>query len=234
MCRRFNSAPRHFSFLKLPANAMKIVAVSDIHMCDVKTPEADLLLVAGDMTFKGRHFELDWFEEWLKRQPQEHKVWIAGNHELGIEKNPELAEQIAINTGSYYLEDSGIEISGLSIWGSPVTPYFFDWAFNRQRGLDIQKHWMMVPEGTDILITHGPPYGYLDFNAQGDHVGCEDLLDLMNTLSYPPQVMVFGHLHSGYGEDEHKRADGKVIKLINASSCDEEYRAVNPPVVFEI
>ena len=214
---------------------MKCVAVSDIHMRDVVTPEADLLLVAGDMTFKGKHHELAWFEDWLKRQPQRHKVWIAGNHELGLEENPNLAPAIAERTGSIYLEDSGIEIDGLSIWGSPVTPYFFDWAFNRQRGTDIRKHWNMIPEGTDILMTHGPPYGYLDWNRQGVSVGCEELLDHIDTgLEYPPQVLIFGHIHSGYGQAEHKRKDGKIIKLINASSCDEEYVAVNPAIVFEI
>lgn len=214
---------------------MKCVAVSDIHMRDVVTPEADMLLVAGDMTFKGKGHELAWFEEWLKKQPQKHKVWIAGNHEMGLELNPHLAPQIAERTGSLYLEDSGVELDGVSIWGSPITPWFFDWAFNRQRGEDILHHWRMIPEGIDILMTHGPPFGYLDLVPRGEHVGCEDLLDVVsNQLEYPPQVMIFGHIHLGYGETELKRFDGKVIKMINASSCDEDYVPVNPPIVFEI
>lgn len=214
---------------------MKIVAVSDIHLKNVKTPEADMLIVAGDMTFQGEAGELDWYESWLERQPQKHKIWIAGNHELGLERNPELANKIAEKTGSIYLEDSGIEIEGLSIWGSPITPYFFNWAFNRQRGNEIRKHWLMIPEGIDILITHGPPYGYLDLSRDGQHVGCCDLLEIIDRgLSYPPAVMIFGHIHSGYGKARHLRPDGKQIELINASSCDEKYMAVNEPIVFEI
>lgn len=213
---------------------MKVVAVSDIHLQDVKTPEADLLLVSGDMTFKGARQELEWFERWLERQPQKHKVWIAGNHEMGLEQDETLAPAIARRTNSIYLEDSGVELDGVSIWGSPVTPYFFDWAWNRQRGEDIRRHWHMIPEGTDILLTHGPPYGYLDLNRDGEPVGCEELLAALNQLTYPPRVMVFGHIHSGYGECVHTRPDGKKIHLINASSCDEEYRAVNDPIEFEI
>ncbi|MBX9690701.1 MAG: metallophosphatase domain-containing protein [Candidatus Obscuribacterales bacterium] len=214
---------------------MKCVAVSDIHLRDIKTPEADLLIVAGDISMKGRASELEWFESWLNAQPQKHKVWIAGNHEMGIEEDPSLAEKLALRSKSIYLQDSGIELEGLSIWGSPITPYFFDWAFNRHRGQDIRKHWLQIPEGTDILITHGPPLGYLDLTGKGEHVGCADLLDVIeNHLSYPPQVMVFGHIHSGYGQCEYKRADGKIIKLINASSCDEKYTPTNKPIVFEI
>lgn len=214
---------------------MKCVAVSDIHLKDVKTPEADLLLVAGDMTMTGSKIQLDWFEEWLVRQPQTHKVWIAGNHEIGLEANPSWAPLLAGRTNTIYLEDSGIEIAGLSIWGSPVTPWFFDWAFNRQRGEEIRKHWLMIPEGTDILLTHGPPLGHLDYSYRGDHLGCADLIDVIeHQLSYPPQVMVFGHIHYAYGQDELRRRDGKVIKLINASCCNEQYICANSPVVFEI
>jgi Icc-related predicted phosphoesterase len=214
---------------------MKCVAVSDMHLKEVATPEADMLLVAGDMTMTGAGAELAWFEDWLTRQPQKLKVWIAGNHELGLEANPDWAARMAQRTNTIYLEDSGIEVAGVSIWGSPVSPWFFDWAFNRQRGADIRKHWQLIPEGTDILMTHGPPHGHLDFNYHGEHLGCADLIDVIeNQLSYPPQVMIFGHIHYAYGVELLKRPDGKVIKLINASNCNEQYSAVNPPVVFEI
>lgn len=218
-----------------PVTLMKCVAVSDIHMREVVTPEADLLIVAGDMTFHGDKKELDWFADWLKRQPQKHKVWIAGNHEVGLEKNPKWAPSLAKETGTVYLEDNGIEIEGLKIWGSPVTPFFFAWAFNRQRGEDIRAHWKLIPEGLDILITHGPPFGYLDDVPGGEHVGCEDLLDVVKDVLYePPRVVIFGHIHNGYGEEILEREDGTKIHLINAASCDEHYRAVNPPIVFEL
>jgi Icc-related predicted phosphoesterase len=214
---------------------MKCVAVSDIHLKDVKTPDADLLLVAGDMTMKGTQRELEWFESWLNKQPQKHKVWIAGNHELGIEKNPGWASSLAKRTNSIYLDDSGIELDGVSIWGSPITPWFYDWAFNCARGSEIRRHWMKIPEGTDILMTHGPPLGHLDYTDRGTNVGCADLRDIIEfELNYPPQVMIFGHIHYAYGEEILTRRDGKVIKMINACSCDEQYDAVNDPIEFEL
>lgn len=214
---------------------MKCVAVSDIHTREVVTPEADLLIVAGDMTFHGEKKELDWYADWLRRQPQKHKVWIAGNHELGLEKNPKLAPVLAKETGSIYLEDNGVDIEGLKIWGSPVTPFFFAWAFNRQRGSEIREHWKLIPEGLDILITHGPPLGYLDDVPGGEHVGCADLLEFLQEILYePPQVVIFGHIHNGYGEEILEREDGTQVRLINASSCDENYRPVNQPVSFEL
>lgn len=214
---------------------MKCVAVSDIHLREVVTPDADLLIVAGDMTFRGEAEELAWYCDWLNRQPQKHKVWISGNHELGIESNPNLAIKLAEETGTTYLDDSGIEIEGLRIWGSPITPFFRNWAFNRQRGAEIRSHWKLIPEALDLLITHGPPYGYLDETQSGEHVGCEDLLCLLrDELTEPPQMVIFGHIHEGYGRDKIERLDGRCIELINASSCDKSYRPVNDPILFEM
>ncbi len=220
---------------KSAKRVLRCVAVSDFHMRDVITPDADLLLVGGDMTFKGERYELEWFKNWLSRQPQKRKIWIAGNHEMGLEYMPELAGTIAQETNSIYLNDSFTEIYGLKIWGSPITPWFYDWAFNRRRGADISKHWQLIPEGLDILITHGPPYGYGDKVYSGQNVGCEDLLEvLQNKLVKPPRFHIFGHIHSAYGRSKIERSDGKTIECINASICNEEYKMANAPVEFEL
>ncbi len=214
---------------------MKCVAVSDIHLRDVRTPSADLLIVSGDMIMKGTPEEMSWFGNWLDRQPAKHKVWIAGNHELGIEETPALASRIAFETDSIYLNDSEIEIDGVRIWGSPITPAFYNWAFNRERGADIRKHWDKIPEGLDILITHGPPFGYHDLNRSAEHVGCEELTDVvMNVLRKPPRFHIFGHIHAGYGRSVVKRKDRQTFEMLNASSCNERYRAVNDPMEFEV
>jgi len=184
---------------------------------------------------KGTPSEMRWFSDWLKRQPQTHKVWIAGNHELGLEDTPEMAQRIAKETKSIYLNDSEVEIDGVRIWGSPITPWFYDWAFNRQRGSEIRKHWDQIPAGIDILITHGPPYRYHDLNRSAEHVGCEELEDVvMNKLSKPPRFHVFGHIHLGYGRSIAVRKDHQTIEMINASSCNERYLPVNEPVEFEV
>ncbi|HEY9712999.1 MAG TPA: metallophosphatase domain-containing protein, partial [Chroococcales cyanobacterium] len=198
-------------------------------------PHADLLLIAGDMTMRGTKNEMQWFADWLVRQPQKHKVWIAGNHELGIERDPQIAADIAEANGSIYLNDSGVDLDGIKIWGSPVTPWFHDWAFNRSRGEEIAEHWRKIPEGLDILLTHGPPYGILDLTMRDGNVGCEALLETVSQrLENPPRYHIFGHIHFAYGKQQLLRADGKTISMLNASICDELYREHNPPHLFEL
>jgi Icc-related predicted phosphoesterase len=133
-----------------------------------------------------------------------------------------------IAPSAIYLEDSGCEIDGIKFWGSPYTPTFFNWYFNRDRGAAIKRHWDMIPEGTDALITHGPPKGFLDWNPQDKfHCGCEDLLD--RVMEIQPQVHAFGHIHSGYGQTVVGDTS-----LINASICDHRYQPVNAPIEFEL
>lgn len=213
---------------------MKCVAVSDIHLKDIETPDADLLIVAGDMTMSGDSAQIHWFCEWLVSQPQTNKVWIAGNHDFDFERENNLGLKIAEKTDSIYLNDSEVTIDGVKIWGSPITPEFHQWAFNRKRGNEIRKHWNSIPENIDILITHGPPFGHLD-KVEDEHVGCKDLLSkIQHELRHPPRYHVFGHIHEGYGRSSINREDGKVVELINASSCDRKYQPVNPPIEFKI
>lgn len=101
-------------------------------------------------------------------------------------------------TNAHYLQDSGVEIEGLFIWGSPISPKYHDWAFNRERGSDIRRHWKIIPPHTDVLITHCPPFGILDTSSQGTHEGCRDLLDILQHR-VRPRLHVFGHIHEAHG-----------------------------------
>jgi Icc-related predicted phosphoesterase len=129
--------------------------------------------------------------------------------------------------GIIYLNDNGITINGINIWGSPISPWFFNWAFNRHRGEAIKKHWDLIPAGTDILITHGPVFGILDKTNTLKHVGCEDLLKKINEIK--PKVHVCGHIHEAYGMEEKS-----ATKFINASVLNDKYELVNKPIAFEL
>jgi Icc-related predicted phosphoesterase len=177
---------------------MKIICISDTHNLhkDLKIPNGDILIHAGDMTCVGGMDEIKEFNEWLGTLPHRYKIVIAGNHDLYLESVPLLANLLITN--AIYLNDSGIELEGLKIWGSPISPNFQDWAFNRERGKSIRKHWEMIPADTDILITHCPPFGILDFNNKGKYEGCQDLLEIVQQ-KIKPRLHVFGHLHDAYG-----------------------------------
>jgi Icc-related predicted phosphoesterase len=215
------------SFVAL--KTMRFVAISDTHgkHQSLKLPRGDVLIHAGDVSFKGRKEEVTDFLHWFQKQKFAHKIFIAGNHDFFFEKaKPGQIEEI-IPKGVTYLQDTGITIDGINIWGSPVTPWFYNWAFNRHRGDEIRKHWQLIPADTQLLITHSPVYGFLDLNIQEQHSGCQDLLRTVLTLK--PKVHVCGHIHESYGM--MKRAD---IRFINACLVNEHYDTVNKPVVFDL
>jgi hypothetical protein len=102
-------------------------------------------------------------------------VVIAGNHDWPFADEPEAARAL-LGEGVLYLQDAGATVQGLRFWGSPWQPEFCNWAFNLPRGRALADKWALIPEGLDVLVTHGPPRGIGDVATFGGHTGCEDLL----------------------------------------------------------
>ncbi len=143
---------------------MKIVFISDTHGRheDVKLPQGDVLIHAGDISRTGKSVEVEAFLKWLSHQTHKYKILIAGNHDWYFESNSKIMIDSRMPDNIIYLNDSGCEIEGVRFWGSPIQPEFGNLAFNRKRGEDIKEHWDLIPLNTDILITHGSPYSILD------------------------------------------------------------------------
>lgn len=206
---------------------MRIVCISDTHLRFVSVPPGDLLIHAGDATIQGTEQEFRRFFDWFGKLPHTHKVFVAGNHDWIFEKFPDVARSL-IPPGVTYLQDELAVVNGLKIYGSPWQPEFMGWAFNLPRGWPMRKKWEVIPEGIDILVTHGPPLGILDFSPFGnEHAGCGDLRQEL--LRIKPRLHVFGHIHHSYGKLE---LGG--IQFANASICDEAYRATRQPILFEL
>jgi Icc-related predicted phosphoesterase len=209
---------------------MKFVAISDTHGIHEEItdllPDADCIIFAGDMSKRGGQMECEKFLQWYSKLPYTHKILIAGNHDWFFQQHPDTAK-LVMPSNITYLQDSMTIINGIKIWGSPVQPEFHNWAFNRFRGDDIRRHWKMIPEDTDILVTHGPVYGIGDRTWQGLHVGCQDLWETVNLIK--PKVCIAGHIHEGYGVEERMG-----IKFINACQLDERYQLINKPILFEL
>lgn len=187
----------------------------------------DVLVYAGDATWQGRAAELVLFRDWLLDMQEifPHVVVIAGNHDCSFQDAPDMAKAY-IPEGVHYLEDSGVEIEGFKFWGSPWQPWFHDWAFNYDRGGP--NRWKAIPDGTDVLVTHGPPLNIGDMTLRGEAVGCYDLRnEIFNRVK--PKLHVFGHIHEGYGEYEEAG-----IKFVNASLCNLQYEPVNKPITVTI
>jgi Icc-related predicted phosphoesterase len=229
---------------------MKLVAISDTHnrqksikeFMDIdnigqdKEPlSGDIIVHAGDATMGGTVGECERFLEWYGSLNFKHVIFTPGNHDWLFERNPEYAAQLCKDNGIILLNDSGIEIDGVKFWGSPVQPWFFDWAFNRARDEGqqlfqnvplIKPHWDMIPEGTNVLITHGPPYGILDYVPRGEFVGCKDLAYRINEIK--PDLHIFGHIHHSAGQ---KHENG--VSYYNVSVCNEQYQPNNAVTIID-
>lgn len=219
---------------------MKILCISDTHnkhnqipleYLDNKDGSIDIIIHAGDMTSHGYKNEVIPFLNWYNDLNFKHKILIAGNHDFYFEKKEsekEIKDLFKNRPNIIYLNDSSVTIDGFNIWGSPVQPWFYDWAFNR-KGEDINKHWDLIPNNTDILITHGPVKDYLDMTINGDITGCPYLLDRVNEINNI-KLHVCGHIHEAYGKVH--RSDGKIF--VNASVLDENYIMRNKPIIIEL
>ncbi|WP_299668537.1 metallophosphatase domain-containing protein [uncultured Polaribacter sp.] len=206
---------------------MKIILISDTHgNHHFRAPSGDVLIHAGDVSARGTKREIDSFIKWFQSQPHKHKIFIAGNHDFYLEEVAKNKMQIEI-PNLIYLNDSGCEIDGIKFWGSPIQPTFFNWAFNRNRGEEIKKHWDLIPKDTDVLITHGPPHKILDLTKSGEYAGCKELKK--KVLEIKPKLHVFGHIHEAYG----KITQNETI-FVNASLLDDRYKSVNTPIEVHI
>ncbi len=204
----------------LHGNHMRIVCISDTHgmLGQVKVPDGDVLIHAGDFTMFGQGKQIKRFRKDIEALPHEHKIVIAGNHDIKFEKDPESARAL-LGDDVYYLQDSTVEIGGLRFWGHPWTPPFgHGWAFN-------EANPPMPPTWIDVLISHGPPKGVLDYvdRPGGGDVGCPHLAEWLESNS--PKLHVFGHIHCGYGQQGVH---------VNACICNEAYEPVNSPIVVDL
>jgi len=224
---------------------MKLVTISDTHNQHDKicAPSGDVIIHAGDATGMGRENELREFIEWYSKQDSEHKIYVPGNHDIGLEDHYDERSKWFTDAGIIILNDESVVLNGVSgddfeeyeikIHGSPITPMFFNWAFMKTRGEPIMKHWAMIPDDTDILVTHGPPKGILDLVEtrgsmnNGQNVGCEMLLERVKQVN--PKLHIFGHIHEGAGTI--KIGD---TEFINASQLDERYRLAHTPIVRKL
>ena len=215
---------------------MKITCISDTHNQHLHIPPdwlegGDVLVHAGDVSGRGSLKEIEEFLAWFNELPYTHKIMIAGNHDFWFERTTafvvnEMLQEKYPNI--VYLNDTGIEIDGIKFWGSPVQPWFYDWAFNRM-GTDICRHWDMIPLDTDVLITHGPMKGFLDMTVRGVSTGCPYLLEKSAEMTNL-KLFVCGHIHEAYGKFEFP--DGGVF--VNASTLNFNYQVQNKPIVVEI
>lgn len=213
---------------------MKIVCVADMHGHLPDIPQCDLLLIGGDFVNSMDHHNDDNFflmdimtRAWLETVSAKHVVSVAGNHDF-LYQGGKIPKDLPWN----YLQDSGIDIEGRKIWGTPWQPVFGNWAFNANEK-EQAKHFAGIPDDTEILLCHSPPFGYGDLTTSGLHVGSKPLLEKIKTLS-KLKLLVCGHIHDAYGVYSLVKDNGEKVDIINAALVDHHYNLSQAPVVFHL
>ena len=235
---------------------MRIICISDTHslqdLMSHPIPKGDILIHSGDISNKGGEKDVTNFVHWFQNiEGFDSKIFIAGNHDFCFERVNQpyhkgdydwlhnlMSPENLLQSNVTYLEDSELIIESpefskpIKFYGSPWQPNFYDWAFNLPRmGEEMKSKWDMIPDDTDVLITHGPPQEIRDFvdNWRSPmNVGCE-LLRYQVENRIKPLLHVFGHIHGAYGA-----AYVKDTLYVNASTCDERYEPINKPIVVDL
>uniref|UniRef100_K3WF95 Calcineurin-like phosphoesterase domain-containing protein n=1 Tax=Globisporangium ultimum (strain ATCC 200006 / CBS 805.95 / DAOM BR144) TaxID=431595 RepID=K3WF95_GLOUD len=214
---------------------MRVVCISDTHSrhdtfhAAHHIPDGDVLVHAGDFSDTGDRDEVVIAGNHDTTFDREHYIHNYKRYKHERQHDPE--EVRSLLTNALYLEDQAVVIDGFTFYGSPWQPEYHNWAFNLPRGEKLQHKWRQIPGNTDVLVTHGPPLGWLDTVQVGDELmpqGCEALAVEVQTR-IRPQYHVFGHIHEGYGYV----SDGTTT-YINASSCNVDYQAINPAIGFDL
>lgn len=201
-----------------PSSPIRIVCVSDTHNTQPALPLGDILVHAGDLTENGSYAELDAQLTWLAEQPHPHKVIVAGNHDVLLDdaflaRHParrygdtRTKDDLTLGPPLTYLQDfpASVSVTGrdgaerrLVVYGSPWTPAYGVSAFQHARDEDPWDG--VVPEGVDVLLTHGLPRGHLDRRDFHD-AGCSYLA--AEVFRVRPRLHVFGHIHAVCGRED--------------------------------
>jgi Icc-related predicted phosphoesterase len=219
---------------------MRIVTIADTHGSLPDIPPCDLLIHAGDICpatdhsqFAQMQFLSVPFANWLSRVPAQSIIVVPGNHDYIFQKYSHL---VPTNLRCKILNDSVFELDHLVIFGSPWTPYFFDWAFNgpydpMEADAFFERKWSFIPEKTQIVITHGPPSGIRDLTYRINNAGEYNLKQRILTIK--PLLHVFGHIHYSYGV-ERVEHEGSIITFVNASYLGEDYKTPNKILQFDL
>lgn len=199
---------------------IRLVCISDTHNAKpaAQLPHGDILLHAGDLSQYGTFDEIQAQLDWLNSQPHQHKIIIAGNHDLlldpaFVQSHPDREldrhpgkRRADLDWGDVrYLQQSSVSVvvavraRRVRVFGSPWTPRMGSWAFQYESRPDSLSSssccWKggTVPADADVVLVHGPPAGHVDDGGKG----CPDLL--AELWRARPRVVVCGHIHAGRG-----------------------------------
>lgn len=211
---------------------MRILATSDLHGYLPEIEPCDILILAGDIAPDfGWSVEAnipqqrDWFSvkfrPWLQRQPAKHIIGIAGNHDFALQHT-----NIGRELPWEYLCDDAIVREGIVFHGLPWVPHLRNWAFYGDKK-QLYRSYGKISEHTDVVISHGPPYGIGDQCGPkwgvDTHVGATQALSMLKRVD--PKLYICGHIHEAFGVYQHFSTN-----VLNVSIKNDNYEVVRDVV----
>ena len=224
---------------------MKIVCISDTHgkAFHDQIPDCDVLLHCGDICPVFDHslsFQKQWVRDTfipdLEKIPAKHIVFIGGNHDFYLyklyEENRENEIKYNLPGKVHYLRDTSVTIDGLKIHGTPWVNNLPMWAFNSPTDKFANERFKSISKSVDILMTHGPAFGYCDTikeHNETERLGHPILLE--HIIRASPQIVVCGHIHSGNHEREllYLGNEKRKTSFFNVSLLNEQYKFAYKP-----
>jgi Icc-related predicted phosphoesterase len=205
----------------------RICCVSDTHgqHHDLNIEKCDIFIFSGDAEIISDIYLND-FRQWLCSINATYKIITFGNHDEYCQKlGKEFLKEYFKKENIIHLENESIVIEGIKIFGSPYSKLFLDWAY-MANDQELNDYWKHIENDTDIVITHGPAFGWLDQNFRHVHSGSESLKDRL--LEIKPRYHITGHIH-----EERGWLDTKHTTIINASVLNDNYCLINEPIYFD-
>ena len=181
---------------------MKILAFSDLHRSAkfarriVEAAEnADLVIGAGDYATK-QHGLADIIG--LLKTIKAPTFLVPGNHEDCADLRAECSNW----PNAKVLHGEVVSFQGLNIFGLGYEiPQSTTASWNRfmseRQAAAILERMSENKKACDILVSHAPPYGIADRQADGRHDGSRALLDFIT--SKQPSLHLCGHIHNDWG-----------------------------------
>ncbi len=208
---------------------MNIACISDTHGIFLPEipPSADLVIHAGDISRDRGSRE--WLEKEFSQWAEDLKIPVYatwGNHDFIGERR---WTDIGLPYNVKIVVDRQVDIEGLKVWFSPWSNLFGDWAFMETES-ELKARYSVIPEDTDILVSHGPPKGLGDrifWDRREQHVGSQSLLDRFLELP-KAKVIVCGHIHEAMGVYPlpHLLGEDGIRSVINCSQVNAQYQPV--------
>ena len=208
---------------------MRLVVIGDTHGKheELGVLEGDVLIHCGDFCdgFRKDPSDVGNIDAWFAEQRVDLVLCVGGNHDFGAEERVRTGEQVFKH--AVWLLDEAYEHRGVKFYGSPWVPQLQGWAFYLP-DVELRAKWSMIPDDTDVLITHTPPYGILDQpRSRQINCGCAHLLERAREVK--PRFHVFGHNHASAGVEKHAGTT-----FVNASIVDSDLEVTRGALTFDI